>query len=391
MQRPEGVDLSRRTLLAGAGALGAGWLAAPAWAAPTRSVREHGARGDGRRDDTAAIQAAIDAAAPGGVIVFPPGDYLSGTLRLRSRLTLRLAEGATLLASPSDRDFAPREKLPYEPFADEETADFAFALLQGRGLERVTIVGPGRIDGNRRARGGPKPIALKQCRHVTVQDVTIENAPNYNVSLLGCEHVDVRGVTIRNGYADGIDADCCRFVRVAGCRVESRDDAICVKSSLALGVRRPTEYVVVTDCTLTNVRNGLKIGTESAGDVRHVVFRNCALTGRAEPLNVLSFGLKPHPSAGVSLQSVDGGRVEQVLVTGITMRDVRAPLFVRLGRRGLGQPVPTAGALARITIRNVTATGAAWPSSITGVPGHDVADVTHRDARHQHLLDAAAV
>jgi hypothetical protein len=339
-------------------------------------VRDHGARGDGKTKDTAAIQAAIDAAAPGGVLFFPPGDYVSGTLHLRDRLVVKLAAGATLIASPDDDDFDPHERLDYESFADRETTDFSFALLQGRGVQHLGIVGPGRIDGNRRSRGGPKPIALKQCRHVTVRDVTLENAPNYTISLLGCDHVDIRGVTIRNGYADGIDPDCCRHVRISGCRVESRDDAICLKSSLALGVRRPTENVVVTDCDLVNVRNGLKIGTETSGDFRNIVFRNCTMTGRAEIvqppalLDVPSF-----PSAGVSIQNVDGGRLEQVVVSGITMRNVRAPLFVRLAERGWGQAMPAAGELTSITISDIVATGAEWTSSIMGLPGHDVSDI----------------
>ena len=130
------MDLSRRTLLRGAGLLTVPWLVSwplPAAGAPRRSVRAHGARGDGRTRDTAAIQAAIDAAAPGGAVVFPPGDYVSGTLRLRSRLVLELAAGATLVASPDDRDFDPYERLDYDSFADRETTDFSFALLQGRG------------------------------------------------------------------------------------------------------------------------------------------------------------------------------------------------------------------------------------------------------------------
>ena len=340
-----------------------------------RSVRDYGARSDGKTNDTAAIQAAIDAAASGGVVLFPPGDYVSGTLRLRSRLVLRLAAGATLIASPDDADFDPYEKLAYESFADRETTDFNFALLQGRRLQHVSIIGPGRIDGNRRSRGGPKPIALKQCRHVTIRDLTLENAPNYTISLLGCDHVDIRGVTIRNGYADGIDPDCCRYVRIAGCRVESRDDAIVLKSSLALGVRRSTEYVVVTDCDLVNVRNGLKIGTESSGDFTNIVFRNCTLSGRTEFWKPLPFDVRPFPSAGVSIQNVDGGRLEHVVVSGITMVDVRAPIFVRLGERGQGQAVPEAGELTKITISNVVATGAEWTSSITGIPGHHVSDI----------------
>ena len=370
----------------GAGLVAASWLPAwplPAGSAPTRqSVRDHGARGDGKTRNTAAIQAAIDAAAPGGIVVFPPGDYVSGTLHLRDRLVLELAAGATLVASPDDADFDPYEKLDYDSFADRETTDFSFALLQGRQVQHLGIVGPGRIDGNRRARGGPKPIALKQCRHVTIRDVTLENAPNYNISLLGCEHVDIRGVVIRNGYADGIDPDCCRHVRIAGCRVESRDDAICLKSSLALGVRRPTEYVVVTGCDLINVRNGLKIGTETAGDFRNIVFRNCTMTGRSEivqPPQLLD--VRSFPSAGVSIQNVDGGRLEQVVVSGITMHGVRAPLFVRLAERGEGQAVPAAGELTRITIDDLTAVGAEWTSSIMGLPGHDVSDIALSNIR----------
>ena len=345
-------------------------------------MRDRGARGDGRRDDTAAIQAAIDAAAAsGGVVLFPRGEYVSGTLRLRDRVALRLEADATLVASPDDADFDPYERLDYEPFADRETADFSFALLQGRGVQRVSITGPGRIDGNRRARGGPKLIALKQCRHVTLRDLTLDNAPNYNVSLLGCDHVDIRGLTIRNGYADGIDPDGCRHVRIAGCRVESRDDAIVLKASRALGAPRSTENVVVTDCDLVNVRNGLKIGTESSGDFRNIVFRKCTMSGRAEPWTPPPRDWKPQPSAGVSIQNADGGRLEQIVVSGITMVGLRAPIFVRLSERGRGQDVPAAGTLGRISISDVAAAGATWASSIMGLPGHDVSDISLSDIR----------
>src|SRR5262249_26904766 len=172
---------------------------------------------------------------------------------------------------------------------------------------------------------------------------------------------------IRNGYSDGIDSDCCRYVRISGCHVESRDDAIVLKASLALGVRRPTREVVVTDCDLVNVRNGLKIGTESSGDFKNIVFRNCRLAGRAELSDRPPFAVRQFPSAGVSIENVDGGRIEQVVVSDITMRNVRAPIFVRLGERGWGQPVPQAGTLTKITISNLVATGAEWTSSITGV------------------------
>src|SRR6266540_4320512 len=323
------MSVSRRALLRSTGALIAPLLLSRALRGTGESaqlnVRDYGARGDGKGKDTSAIQAAIDAAGrSGGTVYLPPGKYVSGTLRLRDRITLRLAAGATLIASADDADFDPYEVLDYDSFADRETTDFRFALLQGRALKAVGIFGPGRIDGNRTGRGGPKPIALKQCRDIQIRDLTIDNAPNYNIGLLGCDNVDIVGVTIRNGYSDGIDPDCCRNVRIADCRIESRDDAIVAKASFALGVRGSTENVLVT---------------------------------------------------------VDGGSLEHVRVSGITMAGVRVPLFVRLGRRGRGQKVPAAGELKDISIAHIVATGATWPSSITGIAGHPISNISLEDIR----------
>ncbi|MHB8523734.1 MAG: glycoside hydrolase family 28 protein [Limisphaerales bacterium] len=264
-------------------------------------VRKHGAKGNGQAKDTRAIQPAIDAAGKaGGRVYFPPGNYLSGTLRLKSRVVIQLEAGATLIASPDDADFDAYEKLDYNSFADRETMDFSFALLQGRDLEQISIVGPGRIDGNRKKRGGPKPIALKRCRQVLVRDLTIVNAPNYNLSLLGCDGVDIVGVTIRNGYCDGIDPDCCRDVRIANCFVESWDDAIVPKASFALGYRRSTENFTVTNCVQTTACNALKLGTESSGDFKNIAFSNCAIFARPDLWN-------REPTSGISLEMVDGG------------------------------------------------------------------------------------
>jgi polygalacturonase len=347
------------------------------WAAeaPERTVRSYGARGDGRTVDTRAIQAAIDAAGPsGGTVSFPPGEYRSGTLRLRSRVTLRLDAGAVLIASKDDEHFDPVEPLGHDSFSDRETSDFRFALLQGHDLAGVSILGPGRIDGNRSNRGGPKPIALKRCRRVRIRDLTIANAPNYNISLLGCDDVDIAGVTILNGYSDGIDPDCCRHVRIRNCRVESRDDAIVLKTSFALGIRGATQDVTVTDCHLTTMHNALKLGTESTGDFRDVVFRKCTIVGQSHPW-------KGDLTSGVSLQTVDGGSLERVSVSDIRMTNVRAPIFVRLGKRGRAQEVPMAGRLRNVSISNVVAVGAMTASSITGVPGYPVSEILLKNVR----------
>jgi hypothetical protein len=340
------------------------------------NVRGFGARGDGQTKDTGAVQKAIEAAGRGGgCIYFPPGRYLCGTLRLRSHITLRLESGATLVAAPERSDFDDYEKLGYQSFSDQETTDFNYTLLQGRDLEHVAIEGPGRIDMARTNRGGPKPVALKLCRNVLIRDLTIENAPNYNLSLLGCDFVDVIGVTIRNGYCDGIDPDCCRHVRISNCFVESWDDAIVPKASFALGYKRATEHVSVTNCVLTTGCNGFKLGTESSGDFKDIVVSNCSIYSSPE--------LWKHRPAtsGVSLEMVDGGVLERVAVSNLVMKDVRVPIFVRLGNRGRAQATPKPDHLGNISISDILATGADLTSSITGIPGFPVRGVTLRNIR----------
>src|SRR5262249_17731446 len=147
------------------------------------------------------IQPAIDVAAKdgGGTVYVPAGRYVCGTIRLRSRISIWLDNGATMVMSPDDSAFDPPERLDYDPHADRATSYFAHALLAGDNLEDIAIFGQGAIDGNRTRGGGPKPIALKRCRNVSIRGIAIRNAPSYNISLLGCEYVEIDGVTIRNG------------------------------------------------------------------------------------------------------------------------------------------------------------------------------------------------
>jgi hypothetical protein len=338
-------------------------------------VRQFGAKGDGRTNDTAAIQAAIEAAGQrGGTVVLSAGRYSSGTIRFRSHVAIYLEAGATLLASPDQHDFEPYEKLSFESGSDTETTDFHYALLRGQDVENVSIRGPGTIDGNRTRRHGPKPIALKNCRHVQIRDITIRNAPNYNVSLLGCDQVVIDGLTILNGYCDGIDPDCCRDVRIANCYVESWDDAIVPKASFALGYRRSTERVTVTNCVLTTASNAFKLGTESSGDFKDITVSNCIVFARPDLWN-------RRPTSGISVEMVDGASVEQVAISNITMRDVESPLFIRLGNRGRAQAAPEPGRLGGLSISNIVVSGAGRASSITGIPGHPVRQLTLRNLR----------
>lgn len=364
------VSLATSVLGAGANSTGS---SAPGF--PQFNARQFGARGDGLAKDTKAIQAAIDAAgALGGTVYLPPGKYLSGTVRLKSQVMLFLDAGASLVASPDKEDFDPYEKLNFKSFSDDETTDFHYALVRAQDVEHIGIVGPGTIDGNRSKRHGPKPIALKNCRHIAVRDVTICNSPNYNISLLGCDHVNIDGVTILNGYADGIDPDCCHHVRIANCYVEAEDDAIVPKASFALGYRRSMENLTVTNCVLTTACNCFKLGTESSGDFKNIAVSNCTLFAQPDLW-------KRKPTSGVSLEMVDGASVERIAVSNLVMVDIESPIFIRLGNRGRAQAVPKPEHLEGISISDIVATGAERASSITGIPGFPVRRITLQNIR----------
>lgn len=338
-------------------------------------VRDYGAVGDGRTKDTCALQHAIDASrdAGGGVVRLPAGRWMSGTLRVHSDVTIELAAGCVLLASRDDDDFVSHDEVPWDTESDSETIDFAHALLVGRDAERITIGGVGTIDMDRRRRVGPKPIALKGCRFVTVRGITIVHSPNYCVSLGGCDDVVVDGVVIRSGYSDGIDADCCRRVRITDCDVEADDDALCLKTSVLLGTPAITEDVVVRDCRLRSASNCFKLGTESTGDFRNVALSDCVFSGKPAESHD---GSAAAEGGGIAILTVDRGSIDGVVVSDVVMHDVVAPIFVRLGNRGRDQRRASPGTLRNVTIRDVVASGASGTGSISGLPGHLVDGVT---------------
>ncbi len=348
-------------------------IAAPAKASQTVpaacNVLEFGAKADGRSKDTQPIQKAVESCSErgGGTVYFPAGVYLTGSLHLRSRVALYLDHGAILKASTDENDFDPYEELGFKNEADRETSFFHHALIWAEDVEQVAILGTGTIDGNRTKRGGPKPIALKRCRHVTVKDITIRNAPNYAISLLGTDYVNIDGVNIFNGYCDGIDPDACRHVRIANCQIETWDDAIVPKASFSLGIRRATEYLTVTNCILATNCSVFKLGTESGGGFRCITVNNCVMHDRATG--------RP-PISGIALESVDGGDIDGVTISNISMVNVRAPIFLRLGNRGRDMDTPAAGALRNVVISNIVATGARQACPIAGLPDHAIQNVT---------------
>jgi hypothetical protein len=208
--------------------------------------------------------------------------------------------------------------------------------------------------------------------------VTLRNSPGWTLRPIACDTVTIRGVRIRNPVhgpnTDGIDPTCSENVIISDCDIDTGDDAICVKSENPYGELRVTRNITIANCVLTTCCNGLKIGTMTQGGVENITFANSVVYNRDVPLN-------ERVIAGLALEVVDGGWIDGVVATGIRMQNVRTPIFVRLGNRGVGQGVPTPGRVRGIMISDVHATGAVLTSSITGLPGHRVEDVTLRNVR----------
>jgi polygalacturonase len=333
------------------------------------NVINFGAKADGQVKDTYFVQNAIDScsARGGGTVYFPPGTYLCGSLHLKSNIALYLDHGAVIMMSKDNEDFDPYEQLDFKSAGDKETSYFHYALIWGEDIEHVSIMGTGIIDGNRPKRGGPKPIALKRCRYVSIRDITLKNAPNYNISMLGTDFVTISGVTILNGYSDGIDPDACQNVRISDCYIDCYDDAIVPKASFSLGVRRSVENLTVTNCILASNCNAFKFGTESGGGFKNVTVSNCTILARKVG--------RPADS-GISLESVDGAEIEGVTISNISMTTITSPIFLRLGNRGRDMETPTPGYLRNVMISNITATGATQASIIAGIPGFPIENIT---------------
>lgn len=369
---PQGSQFSRRRLLL----LPAFTAAAPRLFAQTgSSVTPTGAARDGVTLDTGAIQSAIDrcGAAGGGEVVLPPGRYLTGTLRLRDRVTLVVEGGAVLLGSPRLDDYP----VLHDAIPTYTSNYTERCLIRADGATDIGIRGAGTIDGNGAAFTGeyklrPYLMRFVGCHGVHVEGITLRESAMWVQHYLDCEDVLIDGIRVRSRRSgvnnDGIDIDSCRRVRIANCDIDCGDDAIVLKATAA----SPCRDVVVANCILSTLCNAFKLGTESNGGFDNIVFANSAIYNTR--------------LAGIALEAVDGGSLSRVSISNIVMRETGCPIFLRLGNRA--RPIaerdarPGVAAFSGVTIRGVTAE-ATSPicCSITGLPGHPIEEVVLDDVQ----------
>ena len=310
--------------------------------AATFNVRDYGAKADQTHNDAPAIQAALDACnqAGGGEVLVPPGNYFAGKLILKSNVTLKLENGATLWASGNISDY------------DKNPAKGAHGyLLVADNQENIVVCGDGRIMGTGRGELGrredenksPLPphrfgmVLFHGCKNVHFRDFGMYDSEAHAVVFDECEDVFVDGVTILNNFlrtnTDGIDPTSCTNVFISNCHIVAGDDCICPKTEKGI----PLENLVVENCILESIAGAVKLGTGSSGDFRDIKVSNCIIR---------------NSGVGLGLFIKDGGTVERVSFSNISIETTRPdvpinarlrnniiPIYIDLTKRNPDSPV----------------------------------------------------
>ncbi|MFO7948709.1 MAG: glycosyl hydrolase family 28 protein [Armatimonadota bacterium] len=314
-------------------------------------IDDFGAVGDGTTLCTEAIQEAIDTCheAGGGTVVVPPGTYVTGTIYLKSHITLHLLAGATLRGSTNPEDYNADDIFPENPVFSTEDVSGAHLVIAYR-ADDVAIVGDGTIDGNSSAFFEALPpgevtddyqsmapkftvkswrpaqmVFFCRCTNVRVRDISLINAPYWTLFLLACTGVQIRGLRItnppqtRNG--DGLDIDCCRDVTVSDSIIHSGDDSLTLRgySTLLGDDEQACENVTVSNCVLCSATCGVRVGVGN-GTVMNCTLSNIVIKETRTGINMISAYSAKH----------DGVTIENIRFSNMIM-DTIVPINVLLG------------------------------------------------------------
>ncbi|HWK06818.1 MAG TPA: glycoside hydrolase family 28 protein [Puia sp.] len=364
----------------------------------TFDILSYGAKGDGETDNTLSVQKAIDeaSASGGGTVEVPAGKFVTGVIHLKSNVGLHLAADGVLMGSPRRIDYG---------------AGRASALIVADGQQNISITGKGTIDGQaaklikdlyRMLKAGtledkewqtynewrqirpaeenrPKIIEWKNCDGVQVKGVTIKDGLDWVQKYTNCSNLVIDSITVQSTTFlnnDGIDIVDCKKVRITNCTINAADDGICLKSESTEG---RCEDVYIEHCSIRSSASAFKLGTASRGHFSNITVRDLTIYDTYR--------------SAIALETVDGATLENIDIRNVTARNTGNAIFLRLGRRNQHAP---AGELRHVYIGDVKAEIPAgkpdkgyeeegpperrphnvFPSSVVGLPGHPVQDVT---------------
>lgn len=290
-----------------------------------------GIKSDGTTMNTRSIQRAIDYIAEqgGGRLVFTVGRYLTGSIHLRSKVTLHLSEGAILVGSTNPYDY------------DMELGAW-YGLILANKQDSIAITGKGVIDGRGRELGNnflaqaangiindplklgrvanrPKLIYFRECTNVTVRDITLQNPAFWTQTYDQCRNLLIDGITVHSRAYwnnDGMDIVDCNGALIQNCYVDATDDAICLKSHDANAL---CQNITVRNNKACSSASGIKFGTASVGGFKNIRIIN----------NVVFDTFR----SAITIQAVDGGEVENVVVDSLKAINTGNAIYLVIGQR----------------------------------------------------------
>ncbi|HTB81299.1 MAG TPA: chitobiase/beta-hexosaminidase C-terminal domain-containing protein [Opitutaceae bacterium] len=318
---------------------------------------------NGTTDDTTAINNAISAAssAGGGVVEFPSGKYLTGSVHLKSNVTLQLDSGSTILGNSGKIDAGESENSSYSSYQDYGHDHFHDALIWGDGLTNVGITGSGTIDGNGAlatsqpgSGKGDKGICFKQCDGVLLSGFTLKNGGWFGLFTQGTNNIVVTGISIKDSnQRDAFDLVNAQHVDISDSDIEGSDDSMCLKATYALG---PTDAqgntwvnrdIHVDHCTILSTgNNAVQFGSETVFNFYDCTFTHLTITKAGK--------------AGLGMTSNDGSIMDGVTFSDITLTGCVTPIWLKITdnhRKPSSYPGPVVGKIRNVSFTNITGSG----------------------------------
>ncbi|MEP6901230.1 MAG: glycosyl hydrolase family 28 protein [Actinomycetota bacterium] len=343
-------------------------------------IRNFGAVGDGKTVNTRAFQSAIDDCTPsGGVVLVAGGNFVTGTIYLKSNVTLHVEAGATILGSTKIADYTTdtdRTMYRGEPYMDR-------CLIFAKDAQNIGIEGTGAIDGQGKSfpepgdanKNRPKLIRLINCSKIRVRDITMRSPASWTNEWRYCTDIAVDGITIfsrANSNGDGLDFDGCTNVRVSNSTFDTSDDSICLQTSL---VEKPCRDVVIMNCHFSSRWAGVRIGLLSRGDFENVVITNCTF--------------RDHKDSGLKIQMCEGAEMKNMVFSNLVMKNVPRPVFLNLFQQRAWVDAPKEFApmkrVYNLQFSNIVVDtdveGNGFCFLITGMPGHPLENISFSNIR----------
>jgi polygalacturonase len=370
-------------------------------------ITNYGAKADGKTLNTIAIQKAIDAAFDdkGGIVVFPKGQFLSGSIQLKTNVSLYLEDGAVLLGSTNPKDYFKMD-FSGRPDSPKKDDNSQMALLLVHKAKNIKLFGKGKIDGQglqlaltidslhhagiavdpnysiRRNRPNetmrPKLFRFSQCNNVVIENLEVGAASCWGLSFELCSNLILDRLKIVNRSYwnnDGIDITDCKNVKITNCDLDTADDGICLKSYYP---GYANDGIYIANCTIKSSASAIKFGTASYGGFKNVVIKDIQVFDTFR--------------SAIAIESVDGAEIENIEVSNINAVNTGNAIFIRIGHRdGL-----KAGSIKNVSIKDVKVQVPfgrpdinydlrgpevdffhnSFPSSIVGIPEYKIENVS---------------